>query len=97
MTRTKFEQKRQQAGAATGGKRDAPPTDANGHAKLLVRPMSELKAQPVRYFVPGRFAKGKLHLIAGRDGSGKSTLLRTLKVLHFGHPELSPAATTGLV
>jgi energy-coupling factor transporter ATP-binding protein EcfA2 len=55
-----------------------PRAEANGHAELLVRRLSDLTAKPVRYIVPGRIARGKLHLIGGRGGSGKSTLLRAL-------------------
>ena len=46
--------------------------------ELVIRCLSDLKARPVHYLVPGRIARGKVTLIAGRGGSGKSILMRNL-------------------
>jgi hypothetical protein len=61
-----------------GKERSSPsqPSDPPAEPALIVIRASKMKAKPVRYLAPGRFAFGKLHLIGGRGGSGKSTMLR---------------------
>jgi energy-coupling factor transporter ATP-binding protein EcfA2 len=54
------------------------PARADGDTSLIITKLSDLKAKPVRYLVPGRIPAGKLMLVAGRGGCGKSTWSRAL-------------------
>ncbi len=53
-------------------------SEGNGVPSIVFQKLSELKAKPIKWLVPGRVPLGKLVLIAGDGGMGKSTLTRQL-------------------
>jgi len=46
--------------------------------QAIVRRLSEIEAQPIRWLWPGRIARGKVSMIAGHPGLGKSQLTAAL-------------------
>ena len=53
---------------------DDPPTYEEPRPVAVVRRLSDVKAEPVRWLWPGRIAAGKLTVLAGHPGLGKSFL-----------------------
>jgi putative DNA primase/helicase len=56
----------------------APPGEA---APVIFRRLSEVQAQPIRWLWPGRFARGKVSMIAGNPGLGKSQMTASLAAI----------------
>lgn len=57
-----------------------PPPDTKKGA-LLVRRISDVKAKPVKWLWPGRFALGKFSMIAGNPGLGKSQITSSIAAI----------------
>lgn len=54
---------------------------AGDNVPVIFRRLSDVQAQPIRWLWPGRFARGKVSMIAGNPGLGKSQVTASLAAI----------------
>ncbi len=59
----------------------AAPVQSSEPAPVVYRRLSDVQAQPIRWLWPGRFARGKVSMIAGNPGLGKSQVTASLAAI----------------
>ena len=60
----------------------APPTiEANLAGRVAYRRVSDIEAKPINWLWPGRFARGKVGMIAGNPGLGKSQITASMAAI----------------
>jgi len=59
----------------------AAPVRSSEAAPVVYRRLSDVQAQPIRWLWPGRFARGKVSMIAGNPGLGKSQVTASLAAI----------------